>query len=305
MLRSVNQKDNLYLCRMQERTTTVKDFFNKLEERLGKFLPEMEVRQHAFWLLEALYGKKRTDLLVDSPLRLETETQEKLEEVLYRLEKQEPIQYVLGEAPFYGRSFGVNPSVLIPRPETEELVQLILSRHGQQKGLRILDVGTGSGIIAISLALELKEPQVYAVDVSQSALEVAEENAHKLAASVQFIQTDVLATVPPVPPLDLVVSNPPYVRWQEAEQMQANVLDWEPHLALFVENHDPLIFYRHIAIMARQQLIKGGALYFEINEAYGQEVLQMLKDFGFTRLSVHQDMQRKDRMVSAEKPGAN
>lgn len=289
---------------MQEKTTTVKDFLNKLEERLGTFLPETEVRPHAFWLLEAFYGKKRTDFLVNNPLRLKPEVQEKLEEALDRLEKQEPIQYVLGEAPFYGRSFTVNPSVLIPRPETEELVQLILSRHGGQKGLRLLDVGTGSGIIAISLALELMEPQVYAVDVSGSALEIAEENARKLEASVEFIKADILDSVPPMPPMDLVVSNPPYVRWQEAEQMQANVLDWEPHLALFVENHDPLIFYRHIAIMARQQLINGGFLYFEINEAFGQEVVQMLTESGFSRASIHQDMQGKDRMVSAEKPGA-
>ena len=288
---------------MPEDTTSVKKLFQQLQERLQKFLSPEEVGFYAAWLLEALFNKSRIDLMLDHPLQLSEAEQERMEKVLLRLEKHEPIQYVLGEAPFYGRMFHVNPSVLIPRPETEELVQLIVQEHGKKKGVELLDVGTGSACIAISLALELTDAKVHAIDVSSEALVVARTNAEDLGASVNYIEADILSESPDLPPLDIIVSNPPYVRQQEALLMKENVLSFEPHLALFVEDTDPLIFYRRIAFLATHLLKKGGSLYFEINEAFGEETAGMLRLSGFHSIRIQQDMQGKDRVVAAEWPG--
>lgn len=261
-----------------------------------------EATQQTYWLLEALHKKTRTDVIVDAPVALRTEDEKALEEVLQRLERHEPIQYVLGEAPFYGYVFSVNPSVLIPRPETEELVELICRRHAQEKGLQLLDIGTGSGCIAISLALCLPEAGVSALDVSAEALAVARKNAERLQADVQFFRTNILEEYPEeLPLLDVVVSNPPYVREMEKSLMKPNVMNWEPHTALFVKDADPLLFYRRIAELASEHLKEKGWLYFEINEAYGQQVAEMLGEFGFREVLVLQDLQGKDRMVQAQR----
>lgn len=280
-------------------STSAKALYQAIQARLKEFLPPAEVPQHASWLLEKLFGISRMDLVLDNPVALSATDQVWLEEAVVRIGKQEPLQYVLGEAAFYGRMFEVNPAVLIPRPETEELVQQILSKHGQESGLKVLDVGTGSGCIAISLALELQEAQVLAIDVSEEALSVAHSNAQALAAPVEFIQADILKGHPDLPSLNIVVSNPPYVRILEASQMATNVMEWEPHLALFVEDHDPLLFYRIISDLATKNLGVGGYLYFEINEAFGAEVVKLLQEKGFTSVAIHQDMQGKDRMASA------
>lgn len=287
---------------MANSVTSTKALYQAIHRQLQEFLPEDEVSPHVYWLLESLFGKSRMDVVLDRSVEPKEEEENKLEEAISRLQKQEPIQYVLGEAFFYGRTFRVNPAVLIPRPETEELIQLISSQHKEERNLKILDIGTGSGCIAISLALELPQAMVSAIDISKEALAVAGENASALGASVDFILADILQSSPEFPPLDIIVSNPPYVRYQESSLMKANVLDWEPHLALFVENDDALLFYRRISELASEKLIAGGLLYFEINEALGKEVAELLQQQGFNSIIIHQDMKGKDRMVSAKWP---
>lgn len=283
--------------------TSSRALFQLVQQRLSRITDAAEAGQQAYWLLEALFDQNRTDVILDKPLEVGEEGEKRLEEVLSRLEGHEPIQYVLGEAPFYGHVFKVSPAVLIPRPETEELVELICRRHGGQQGLQLLDVGTGSGCIAISLAICLPEAQVNALDVSAPALEVARENASRLQARVRFFKRDILKEYPEeLPPLDVIVSNPPYVREQEKQLMKPNVMEWEPHTALFVEDNDPLLFYRRISHLAMEQLKPGGWLYFEINEAYGKQTAQMVEGLGFREVAVLPDMQGKDRMLQAQKP---
>lgn len=289
---------------MPEQTTSVKVLFRQLQERLQKFLPPEEAGSYASWLLEAIFNKGRIDLMLNGPLQISEFEQERLEGILVRLEDHEPIQYVLGQAPFYGRMFRVNSSVLIPRPETEELVQLIVQEQLGKNSIQLLDIGTGSGCIAISLALELVEATIHAIDISKDAIEVAMGNARELGAKVNFMETDILSANPDLPLLDVVVSNPPYVRMQEAKLMKENVIFYEPHLALFVADTEPLLFYRRITFLATHLLKRGGSLYFEINEAFGKEVIGMLTDYGFHAANIHQDMQGKDRMVAAVWPGA-
>lgn len=213
-----------------------------------------------------------------------------------RLLKNEPIDYIIGERSFYGRSFLVNDSVLIPRPETEELCEWIIEEEPTNE-LNILDIGTGSGCIAITLALELKKARVFACDVSEAALETSRKNAAHLNASVQFSSCNILKDFPAVESLNLIVSNPPYVLKSDAEEMQRNVLDYEPHVALFVENSDPLLFYRVIAQKAKAQLEQGGRLYFEIHEKYAGAVIELLESEQFEQVEVRKDLQGKSRMV--------
>lgn len=290
---------------MSQYPTSSRALFRLIQQRLSGLIHAAEAEQQAYWLLEALFDKNRTDVILDKPLEMGVEERSKLEAVLERLERHEPIQYVLGEAPFYGHEFKVSPAVLIPRPETEELVQLICGRHAGQQGLQLLDVGTGSGCIAISLALCLPEAQVGALDISAPALEVAMENARRLQARVRFFERDILKEYPEeLPLLDVIVSNPPYVREQEKRLMKPNVMEWEPHTALFVKNTDPLLFYRRISRLSMQQLKPGGYLYFEINEAYGKQTAEMVEAQGFQGVAVLPDMQGKDRMLQAQKPAA-
>jgi release factor glutamine methyltransferase len=290
---------------MPDFPNSTKALFQLIQQRLMQLMDAPEAGQQAYWLLESLYGRSRTDVIMDRPLQLSSKEEEKLEEALKRLEQHEPIQYVLGEAPFYQHVFKVNTAVLIPRPETEELVHHICRRHAKEQGLRLLDIGTGSGCIAISLALCLPGAVVSAVDVSPSALEVAQENARLLGADVQFFETDILEEFPvALSLLDVIVSNPPYVRELEKSLMKPNVMEWEPHTALFVEDADPLLFYRRIAQLAEKLLKEGGWLYFEINEAYGKQVADLLEQKGFMEVKTLKDLQKKDRMVQAKKAKA-
>ena len=193
--------------------------------------------------------------------------------------------------------------MLIPRPETEELVERILARHRQQ-GIRILDIGTGSGCIAVTLAAHLPEARVVAADVSPGALATAAGNAAKNKVTVHFVETDILARkaledIPGV--FDVIVSNPPYVKLSEKESMEANVLNYEPHLALFVTDSDPLIFYRSIARFGNEKLRKGGSLYFEINAQYGNEVAGLLEEEGYTDIEIIKDIPGKDRIIQAKR----
>lgn len=247
-----------------------------------------------------LLGQAPTDYYLGKDIVLSPKKEQELEDILQRLSRFEPLQYIEGRTLFLGREFWVAPGVLIPRPETEELVELMLKEIPADA--RILDVGTGSGCIAISLAKELPDALVTAWDVSPEALSVARVNARKLQADVRFVECDVLACqVDEVGLYDVIVSNPPYVTEAEKADMEPNVLQWEPSLALFVPDDDPLRFYRRIAVLGRDMLADGGRLYFEINRAYGREMVEMLRAMGYVGVRVEKDLSQNDRFVIAEK----
>lgn len=247
-----------------------------------------------------LLGQAPTDYYLGKDIALSPKKEQELEDILQRLSRFEPLQYIEGRTLFLGREFWVAPGVLIPRPETEELVELMLKEIPADA--RILDVGTGSGCIAISLAKALPDALVTAWDVSPEALSVARANARKLQADVRFVECDVLVCqVDEVGLYDVIVSNPPYVTEAEKADMEPNVLQWEPSLALFVPDDDPLRFYRRIAVLGRDMLADGGRLYFEINRAYGREMVEMLRTMGYVRVRVEKDLSQNDRFVIAEK----
>lgn len=247
-----------------------------------------------------LLGQAPTDYYLGKDIALSPKKEQELEDILQRLSRFEPLQYIEGRTLFLGRELLVAPGVLIPRPETEELVELMLKEIPADA--RILDVGTGSGCIAISLAKELPDALVTAWDVSPEALSVARANARKLQSNVRFVECDVLACqVDEVGLYDVIVSNPPYVTEAEKADMEPNVLQWEPSLALFVPDDDPLRFYRRIAVLGRDMLADGGRLYFEINRAYGREMVEMLRTMGYVGVRVEKDLSQNDRFVIAEK----
>ena len=226
----------------------------------------------------------------------------RFEKFLLRLKAQEPIQYILGTTEFYGLTFKVNEHTLIPRPETEELVDWVLSNlHDQDRVLDILDIGTGSGCIAISLAKNIPRARVSGIDISEKTLEVAQENAVKNQVLVSFCKKDILQTTALKNKYDVMVSNPPYVRQIEKKAMNANVLDYEPGVALFVPNEDPLLFYRKIARLAMMSLQTRGWLYFEINEYLSKEMDVLLKEIGFANIEIKKDFREVPRMIKCQK----
>lgn len=248
------------------------------------------------WLLEHHLGLRRVDMMhfleeKDLPINLKADFE--------KLKTGEPIQYILGHGPFYGREFIVTRDTLIPRNETEELVHLII-KENPKPNLKILDIGTGTGCIPISLALEMNSPEVYALDISEKALEVASENADKLHAKVRFSKCDILKEIPQVEELDILVSNPPYIPIEEKGQMHHNVLDYEPDLALFVSNEDPLIFYRAISEKGKKLLKPSGKIYFEINERFGNAVAELLRTHRYQNVRIIKDLNGKDRMVAGQ-----
>ena len=250
--------------------------------------------QHRFNWTKASYLLNKQEVISD------TDTTNFLD-ILSQLKTSKPIQYILGETDFYGRTFRVNPAVLIPRPETEELVKWVVETVST-KTPSLLDIGTGSGCIAISLKIEIPDAEVVAIDISADALALAQENASLHKAVVTFIEKDVLQMHPIdlTTTFDVVVSNPPYIALAEKELMKANVLANEPHVALFVPNTNPLIFYERIAALAQAKLNLGGFLFFEINELFGKEVLALLVKKGFKHVELRQDLSGKDRMVKAQ-----
>ena len=266
-------------------------------------------------LLEHSTGLPAFELVRDPELRFSPEAYARAEAGAQRLLAHEPIQYITGTAHFYGREFFVNPAVLIPRRETEELIEWIVGEiktsnlkpetsnlKPETPNLKLLDIGTGSGCIALTLALEMIDltPDVSALDVSDAALSVAQKNAAALGAPVLFRQMDVLKARPNAfSGLDVIVSNPPYVTRSEWESLAPHVRDHEPGLALFVEDEDPLLFYREIARLGRHWLRPGGALFFEINEQFGQETVALLVDMGYSEVRLRQDLGGRDRMLRA------
>ena len=242
-----------------------------------------------------------TYLLSHSPLALTDEQKLKVDAFLQRLVSGEPVQYIEGTAAFSGLSFSVQPGVLIPRPETAELVDWVVDDFSEAEQPAILDIGTGSGCIAVSVAHRLPRAKVSAVDVSPTALEVASCNARANGVEVQFSLVDILSARPSGT-FSAIVSNPPYICECEKATMHKNVLAFEPELALFVPDADPLLFYRRIAQVALQCLVQGGHLYFEINERFGKETCNMLLELGFTDVQLRADFFGKDRMVKATRP---
>ena len=238
---------------------------------------------------------------VDVALRQESElpdfAPERIADIIARLRRHEPLQYIVGSARFHGHRFKVTPAVLIPRPETEQLVDLIIDEN-EGSDLRVLDMGTGSGCIAISLARALKFAQVDALDVSRDALEVARQNATDLKVKVRFFESDMLSPQPAAR-YDIIVSNPPYVCWSEREAMDRNVKDYEPGQALFVPDNDPLLFYKAIVPYAAQSLERGGKLYLEINQRFGNEVKRLMQDNGFDEVRIIEDSYGKVRFAAA------
>lgn len=277
-------------------------FIKEAENRLLNLYPKEEVDSLIFRLISSTCCLNRAQFILAKDELLSPEKREKLLFQLERLEKGEPLQYILGETEFYGLTFDVTPAVLIPRPETEELIDLIV-RENRFSGLRVLDIGTGSGCIAISLAANLEQSVVQAWDISQEALAIAQKNAKKNNQTVEFCLNDVLSYSGEEMngQFDIIVSNPPYVCDNEKEEMHQNVLMHEPHLALFVPNHDPLLFYRKIAQLAQSLLKPNGKIYFEINQHFGAETLKLLTDLGYKNSLLLPDIFEKDRMVRAER----
>ena len=292
--------------------------YEELWHRLTHIYDAGEAKAIVRWVLDVRFDMSWTDILCGKVTELSAHDQTELEKIMQRLEKGEPVQYIIGVADFFGRQFHVAPGVLIPRPETEELCRWILAsdKHGLTRTVReiphqsdanILDIGTGSGCIAITLALELPDAQVTAWDISDDALRIASKNAKQLGADVVFVKQDVLniSLTSHLSPLtshyDLIVSNPPYICEKEKSAMECNVLDHEPHLALFVPDDDPLLFYRAIAQYAAEALTAQGSLFFEINPLYADDLARMLRKMLYHDILIQQDQFGKPRFLKATK----
>lgn len=281
--------------------TNFRELFHSIADQIS--LPESREEKLALASLiaEDLFDSSPNARMTNQEIAVTDEDQLRMVEIIKRLNRYEPIQYILGYAWFRGRKFKVTPSVLIPRPETEELVQIVVDiMKPRPSQPRILDIGTGSGCIPVSLALELGGSLLFGLDISEEALAIAVENARQLNAAVQFSRVDILKDEIPVTMLDVVISNPPYITRAESESMQRTVTDSEPHLALFVNDDDPLIFYRTIARKARFVLKPSGHLVFEINARFGNEVKALLQSEGYNRVEIHKDVSGKDRFAVAE-----
>jgi release factor glutamine methyltransferase len=278
----------------------IKQYRTQFIQELSEIYDVLEVESFFYLILEEKRNLKQIDLALNPDLSFLEEEIVDWNMLVAELKKEIPIQYLLGQTNFYGLDFEVNPNVLIPRPETEELVEWIISNHlaiQKNKNLKILDIGTGSGCVAISLAKNLTKAQVFAIDVSEGALATAKRNAISNEVSVTFLHQNILETEDLMQEFDIIVSNPPYVRNLEKEEIKKNVLDNEPHLALFVADNDALIFYRKIAELAQKNLVKNGSLYFEINQYLGKETVELLENLGFKNIELRKDIYDNDRMI--------
>lgn len=278
--------------------------YTYIKQVLHPYYQETEAGALAKWILTEVFHFSTFDLYAGKDMNFSENDRDRLEDILNRLRDYEPLQYVLGKAEFGGLSFEVTPDVLIPRPETLELVEWITADCQGTEGVRILDIGTGSGCIPVTLykRLETYRPQVASWDISEKALEVAGRNAVANGAVVTFCCQDVLSESLPETEVDVLVSNPPYIAEKEKASMERNVLDWEPGLALFVPDDDPLLFYRKIAETGLRILSPGGRLYYEINRAYGKETVALLERLGYTEVELRKDLSGNDRMVKAVRP---
>lgn len=320
----------------------LKSYKTKFFQELSSLYDEKEIESFFYLILENFHQIKRIDLALNPQMRMNDKQLLHWESILSDLKKQKPIQYILGETEFYGLPFLVNENTLIPRPETEELVELIIKQNSKSEippepkvngaklnsKLKILDIGTGSGCIAIALKKDLPNSEVFAIDISEEALETAKKNAQINQVEIHFIQADILKinNLEQLPSsnsqlptsnsqlptsnfqlptsnfqlpttFDIIVSNPPYVRILEKQEINPNVLEYEPHLALFVEDDDAFIFYRKIAQLALKSLTPNGKLYFEINQYLGKETVELIESFGFKNVVLHKDIYGNDRMI--------
>ncbi|MFC0514958.1 peptide chain release factor N(5)-glutamine methyltransferase [Mucilaginibacter angelicae] len=285
---------------------TIKDVFEDYRQQINGVYDINETEAITLLVIAEVTGMSRASVKAFPERALTTDHSDRLKSILAELKTGKPIQYILGTTEFYGLPFKVNPYVLIPRPETEELVEWVISGERlKAKGERfsLLDIGTGSGCIAISLKKNLADAEVSAMDISEGALQTAKENALLNEVEVNFIEADILNMEPSngSTKYDIIVSNPPYVTLNDKKQMHSNVTDFEPHTALFVPEYDPLIFYRAIADYALNNLIANGLLYFEINENLGKETVELLYDKGFKNIELRKDMSGRDRMVKAQR----
>lgn len=273
---------------------TIRETIHHIKSAIQPLYDEREATSIARMVVQHKLGIEFSQLVV----RYDEECAvEHLDSTITELQGGRPVQYILGEAEFCDLRFSVREGVLIPRPETEDMVYRI-AQHAAPKS-RILDVGTGSGAIAIALAHLLPESEVVAVDISHEALAIAEENAKRLGVAVHFVEADALGGLTALGKFDIVVSNPPYIPQSDIEDMRVNVVDYEPHGALFVPDEDALCFYRAIAKSAREMLREGGSLWFEIYEAFAAEVCAEVRSAGFTHCEVYKDVNDKDRVVWA------
>ncbi len=278
---------------------TLKEFKTLFTEVLSKTYPQTEIESFFFILIEEKLNLKRIDTVINPNYFIENKVVIELKHIITRLQKQEPIQYILGNTEFYGYPFLVDKNTLIPRPETEELVSWVLeeAKKTPTDKVSILDIGTGSGCIPISIAKEQKNTDIFAIDVSAEALKVAKQNAILNKVNINFIEQNILETASLPQQFDIIVSNPPYVRALEKVEIKENVLANEPHLALFVEDDNPLLFYKKIADLAQNHLLENGVLFFEINQYLGKETVLMLKEKGFTNITLKKDYFGNDRMI--------
>ena len=287
----------MYLCTM---------IYDKLWQRLTTIYDTGEAKAIVRWVLDVRFGLSMADILCGKMKELSTDDQRELEEIMQRLESGEPVQYIIGIADFCGRQFHVEPGVLIPRPETEELCRWIIQKN-RPSVLSVLDIGTGSGCIAVTLALEMPEAKVTAWDISDEALRIAQKNAKALGANVRFERQNIL-NIPPGSCLlspdscyDLIVSNPPYIQPKESDGMAKNVLNYEPHIALFAPDDNPIIFYQRIGDHAWQNLKPEGELYFELNPLTANDVSDYLRHLGFSQIEIRRDQFGKQRFLKATK----
>ena len=277
----------------------LKEFREIFSKQLSATHPKTEIDTFFFMLIEEYLGLQRIDTVLKPDFLITTNKLSLLNTALKRLQNEEPLQYILGKTEFYGLPFLVNKNTLIPRPETEELVELILKEANKSKPLQILDIGTGSGCIPVTLAKKRPKATIFAMDVSKEALSIAKQNASLHNVVINFLQEDILKTEILPQKFDIIVSNPPYVRVLEKVAIKNNVLANEPHLALFVEDNNPLIFYDKIADLAKEHLRENGMLYFEINEYLGKEMIALVALKGFKDIQLKKDLFGKDRILKA------
>ena len=274
---------------------------HEIRDALKGYYPDSEALALAKMLLVEVFGFSTLELYGGKDKEFSEKHRSVLTEMIRRLQKNEPIQYIIGIESFFGLTFEVNPNVLIPRPETQELVSWIIEDYQSDDSVRILDIGTGSGCIPISLGKQLSKAEVESWDISEGALEVASRNCERNGVKVLLRQKDVLKATSEGNLYDVIVSNPPYITNKEKVEMESNVLDWEPSLALFVPDEDPLLFYRKIAQLGCDILKEGGSLYFEINRAYGEETILMLRRLGYNQIELKKDSWGNDRMIKAKR----
>ena len=294
----------------------LKQYKSHFFDALKNSQDEQEIESFFFILTEYLHNLKRVDVALNPNFKLSDEEVKKWNAILAQLQQEKPIQYITREAWFYGLKFEVNENTLIPRPETEELVEWIIEswklgagswKSENQKRINVLDIGTGTGCIPIALKANLPQANVFAIDVSEMALEVAKRNAELNKVEVNFIQANILevedlsqlpsSIIHHPSSYNIIVSNPPYVRNLEKQEIKKNVLDYEPHLALFVEDTDALLFYKKIAQLAIKNLSPNGLLFFEINQYLGKETVELLENLGFKNIELKKDIYGNDRMV--------